>query len=106
MLPSTARGSLRTLSICGTLLPAVAGLVACERQAPGPTECLSFALNWHQVSAAQLQAQVLPPQLEASVQQVTLRCLTEPFPRKTVECVAQYGPAPACLPSGGVGNLR
>lgn len=106
MQSGAVREMLRVFSTLGMLLAAVAVLGACERKAPRPTECLSFALNWHQVSAAELQAHELPPQLEASLQQVTLRCLTEPFSRKSVDCVARFGPAPACLAPRSVNQPR
>lgn len=43
-----------------------------------------------------LEARQVPQKVEQSVQQLTLRCLTEPFSKEFVTCVRELGSVQAC----------
>ncbi|HEX2733479.1 MAG TPA: hypothetical protein VHM70_17835 [Polyangiaceae bacterium] len=74
---------------------ATSGLVAlaalgCARKAPGPEACLRFALAWERIAVSDYDS--LPPELDARVQTLTMRCLTQPFEAALVRCVIERGP--------------
>lgn len=71
----------RALPVPGLL---VLGLLAfgCEREAPGPDECVAFAGAWLRTRrpATALEA-------ETAFDSLVRRCLTEPYDRQLVACV-------------------
>jgi hypothetical protein len=66
-------------------------LVGCARRAPGPEECLQLAETW---SRSRL---VFGEQTgEQAFEELTVRCLTQPFEREFVQCVNKRGLLKAC----------
>jgi hypothetical protein len=66
---------------------------ACERKAPGPDECVAFAVR--AVGGGEVLME--RPELRARIDDLTQRCLTTPFDRKLLSCVQLTGNARACV---------
>jgi hypothetical protein len=76
-----ARGGLAAL--CQGLAAAAALAVAgCQRQAPGPDECVAFAEAW-------MRRHPAPNRLhaDAAFDELVRSCLTDPYDRELVACV-------------------
>jgi hypothetical protein len=89
------RGRTRQLRCCVPLLAAasVVSLGGCERKAPGPRECRSFALQ-----ALGLPEGVrLPPRVQAAADELTVRCIVTPYDRELLRCVDEGSDARRCL---------
>jgi len=69
------------------------GLSSCQRQAPGPDECVSFAETWLRSERPQPRN---PLAGDATFDKLVLKCLTEPYDRKLVECVIDGQPPDRC----------
>jgi hypothetical protein len=65
---------------------ALLALLACERRAPGPRECETFAL--HVVGVVDERA-LGRPDVKAAVDAWTARCLTTPYDRELLACVSR-----------------
>ncbi len=77
------------------ILLMVAPWTACTRKAPQPDDCLQAALRWHGVPPGD-QAVRLSPQGAQQVKQMTLDCVTKPYPRQYVSCVKERGRSSVC----------
>lgn len=64
-------------------------LLACTREAPGPRECETFALRVVGVVDPRALAR---PDVKAAVDAWTARCLTTPYDRELLDCVARGEP--------------
>jgi hypothetical protein len=56
----------------------------CEREAPGPTECVAFAEAWFRSHPKPI-GRVLA--VDEAFDELVRDCLTEPYDRTLVECV-------------------
>jgi hypothetical protein len=65
---------------------AALALLACSREAPGPRECQEFSLRVVGVVDARSLAR---PDVKAAVDAWTERCLTTPYDRELLACVAR-----------------
>jgi hypothetical protein len=72
---------------CGVLL---AGLPSCQRQAPGPDECVAFAKVWVQRRHVEAKRSLVAAD---PFDELVRDCLTTPYDRALVECVIN-GKAP------------
>jgi len=81
------------LAIAG-LVAASAGLLGCERKAPGPDECARFAAAVVEIAAG---SPFLTPALQAQIDEQTRQCLTRPYDRALLNCVLSTGRARPCL---------
>jgi len=75
------------LLVCG---PVLTGLIGCQREAPGPDECVAFAKVW--VQRRQVEAQRYRVAADP-FDELVRDCLTKPYDRVLVECVIN-GKAP------------
>jgi hypothetical protein len=75
------------LLACGGVLAALTG---CQRQAPGPDECVAFAEVWVQRRHANAERS---PAAANAFDELVRDCLTQPYDRALVECVIN-GKAP------------
>lgn len=75
---------------------ALAALVSCRREAPGPAECHEFALRTVGVPAA-ADPRRLEPRVLAAVEELTVRCLTTPYDRELLACAAGPVELRACF---------
>lgn len=76
------------------LLPLALGIACgCARRAPAPEQCLHFAQRWYHVQA---RAPLGPASREVGIEELTLRCLTQPFEPEFVACVNRQGSLRAC----------
>jgi hypothetical protein len=71
-------------------------LLGCQRKAPGPEECQSFALS--ALGASRIQDLALVGAGE-KYQELVRQCLTTPFDRKLVQCVQLSGRTRSCFQS-------
>ena len=71
-------------------------LLGCQRKAPGPEECQTFALA--ALGASRIQDLALVGAGE-KYQELVRQCLTTPFDRKLVQCVQLSGRTRSCLQS-------
>lgn len=69
-------------------------LVACERKAPGPDECRSFA---HAALGVTRPEDLLRADAAARVAELTRDCLTTPFDRTLLRCVQETGRSRLCM---------
>jgi hypothetical protein len=69
-------------------------LVACERKAPGPAECRTFA---HAALGITRPSDLLVPGAAERVGELTRDCLTTPFDRDLLRCVQETGRARRCV---------
>lgn len=67
---------------------------ACERKAPGPSECQAFAYH---VLGFREAIELRDPRLKAAVDELIVKCLTVPYDRKLLSCVEMSGQTRACL---------
>jgi hypothetical protein len=81
----------RSLSVIGLFT-----LLGCQRKAPGPEECQTFAMA--ALGANRLQDLAVVGAGE-KYQELVRQCLTTPFDRKLVQCVQLSGRARSCLQS-------
>ena len=65
---------------------------ACERKAPGPEECIAFA-----VQAVGGNAMAQRAGLQPRVDELTQRCLTTPFDRVLLRCMQMTGNLRGCV---------
>jgi hypothetical protein len=77
--------------------------IACQRKAPGPDECRQFAYDALGVQRAE---QLRSPDVRERIDTLTTRCLTTPYDRELVQCVARTGRARACTLSFEVRRQR
>ncbi|HEX9619945.1 MAG TPA: hypothetical protein VF989_07420 [Polyangiaceae bacterium] len=68
------------------LAAAVALAAACQRRAPGPEECQSFAAAALGLNDARM---LETPGVKESFDQLVVHCLTTPFDRALVRCVEE-----------------
>ncbi len=68
-------------------------LSACEREAPGPEECVQFA---YRVTGVTHPDQLAIPGVRERVDDLTRRCLTTPFDRELLRCIEVTGRVRAC----------
>lgn len=85
-----------------TWLLAVLAL-ACQRKAPGPDECRQFAYD---ALGVQRVEQLRSPDLRERIDSLTTRCLTTPYDRELLQCVARTGRARACSVAFEARRLR
>jgi len=69
-------------------------LLGCQRKAPGPEECQSFAMA--ALGASRIQDLALVGAGE-KYQELVRECLTKPFDRELVECVQSSGRTRSCF---------
>jgi hypothetical protein len=69
-------------------------LLGCQRKAPGPEECQTFALA--ALGARRIQDLALVGAGE-KYQELVRQCLTTPFDRKLVQCVQLSGRTRSCV---------
>jgi hypothetical protein len=69
------------------------GLGGCARKAPGPEECVHFAESWFGVDRERV---LRDPPLSKHFDQKIHDCLTKPYDRTLVECVANGGDNRRC----------
>jgi hypothetical protein len=83
-------------------LGCLAVLVGCSRAAPDPERCEELSLIWHGLMSPgergmpQSPPMRLPPEIDASVRRMTLRCITEPFDARFVRCMNEGNPRLSC----------
>jgi hypothetical protein len=88
---SGAGGSLtRALVVLAALAPGFAG---CQRKAPGPDECVSFA----RASYGLRPTGKLRPAEKQKVDELIRECLLTPFDRELVQCTLEGGSPRACM---------
>lgn len=78
------------LAIALLLLTSLGG---CARKAPGPEECVHFAESWFGVDRERV---LRDPPLSKHFEQKIHDCLTKPYDRELVECVANGGDNRRC----------
>jgi hypothetical protein len=66
---------------------------ACERKAPGPDECIAFAVQ----AVGGGQALLRRAELRDQVDELTQRCLTTPYDRRLLSCMQTTGNLRACV---------
>jgi hypothetical protein len=69
-------------------------LAACQRKAPGPDECRNFA---HSALGITRPNDLLVPGVADRVGELTRDCLTTPFDRDLLRCVAETGRSRYCM---------
>ena len=69
-------------------------LLGCQRKAPGPEECQTFALA--ALGASRIQELAIVGAGE-KYQELVRQCLTTPFDRKLVQCVQLSGRTRSCV---------
>ena len=67
---------------------------SCQRKAPGPSECREFA---RKALGIRNQGVLNDPRVRARYDQLTDACLTTPYDRQLVRCVAELGPNQQCF---------
>jgi hypothetical protein len=79
----------------GAAAAVVSALLAlgCARRAPAPADCLSLADKWYR---SELRLHRGVPFGEQQFEELTRRCLTEPFEAEFVRCVNNSGSFSAC----------
>jgi hypothetical protein len=72
--------------------------VACERKAPGPTECRAFALAVYGLSAEEELARGARRNLSLrdEVDGLTRECLVVPYDRELLRCLSETGRSRTC----------
>jgi len=78
--------------VAGQALLVGIAVCGCEREAPGPKECVAFADAWlrpHLPASARLAA-------DRAYDELVRRCLTEPYDRELVACVVGGQPHEGC----------
>jgi hypothetical protein len=76
------------------LLIGIGLLVACQRKAPGPDECRTFA---HRALGVTHANDLLVPGAAERVAELTRDCLTTPFDRELIRCVQETGRSRFCM---------
>jgi len=71
-----------------------ASLSGCERKAPGPEECERFAELVVQLAGG---GPLLTAEVQAAIEQETRTCLTQPYDRQLLNCVAVTHQNGACM---------
>jgi hypothetical protein len=69
-------------------------LAACERKAPGPDECRTFAQAALGITRP---SDLLQPGVAERVGELTRDCLTTPFDRDLLRCVQETGRSRFCM---------
>jgi len=67
--------------------------LACERQAPGATDCQKLALR---VVGVEDERWLDVPKVREAVTEEAVKCLTTPYDRTLVRCVEERGNTRAC----------
>lgn len=67
--------------------------LGCERKAPGPEECQTFAFTLARMNVGPY----LTPQVREGIEDVTRQCLTQPYDQAVIACVLTTGRQQACL---------
>jgi hypothetical protein len=70
--------------VAGPVFLAATVLSGCEREAPGPSECVAFAEAWFRSHPKPI-GRVLA--VDEAFDELVRDCLTEPYDRTLVECV-------------------
>lgn len=70
------------LLLCATVA------LGCEREAPGPAECVAASERLLGVSSEQA---LRLPRVKAAFDELTIRCLTTPFDREFIRCLDERG---------------
>src|SRR5687768_5403271 len=78
------------LAILGALASSLAG---CQRKAPGPDECVSFA----RASYGLRPTGKLRPAEKQKVDELIRECLLTPFDRELLQCTLEGGSPRACM---------
>jgi hypothetical protein len=76
----------KPLVVALTSLVASVVLPGCERKAPGPDECLSFAYHVHGVTNGE---DVRLARVRAEVDELTRECLVTPYDREYLRCIVE-----------------
>jgi hypothetical protein len=73
-------------------------VVACERKAPGPTECRNFALSMFALRSEDELARASRRELAIrdQIDELTRECLTMPYDRAYVRCLEESGKTGPC----------
>jgi hypothetical protein len=74
----------RMVGMAGQAIVALGIFSGCERQAPGPSECVEFARAWFRAHRAELGQGM---GADDAFDELVRRCLTEPYDRELVTCV-------------------
>ena len=69
-------------------------LVACQRKAPGPSECSELARN---LVGVRDERMLQIARVQKAVDEITLRCLLTPYDRELVRCFEESGLRQQCL---------
>jgi hypothetical protein len=80
-------------SAIALVLVAASSLSGCERKAPGPEECRSFALS---AAGVVHRDELAAPRVYDKVEELTRECLTEPYDRELLRCYETTGQARVC----------
>ena len=67
---------------------------ACERKAPGPEECLDFAMVGLNINDQRLLAM---PAVKDKVDELVIKCLTTPYDKELIRCVKTRATTRSCL---------
>ena len=79
--------------VAGQVLIAGIAVCGCEREAPGPQECVSFADAWFRSHRFPVAARLAA---EKAYDELVRACLTEPYDRELVACVVGGRPQERC----------
>jgi hypothetical protein len=79
--------------VAGQALLAGIAVCGCEREAPGPQECVSFADAWFRSPRFPVATRL---GAEKAYADLVRHCLTEPYDRELVACVVGGRPQENC----------
>jgi hypothetical protein len=74
----------RMVRVAGQAIIALGMSSGCEREAPGPSECVEFARAWFRAHRAEMGQGI---GADDAFDELVRRCLTEPYDRQLVTCV-------------------
>jgi hypothetical protein len=80
-------------AVLGVALASFA-MLACERKAPGPSECADYAEAFVRDA---LYDEPLTPEIQSKIDAVTQLCLTTPYDRDLIACAQSTKRARACF---------
>ena len=81
-MPAFLRLTCWVLCLAGAFL-------GCTRKAPGPSECQALGLA---VLGVDAETAAMMPRIQQAVDLFTVECLTTPYDRQLVQCMAQQAP--------------
>ena len=67
---------------------------ACERKAPGPEQCLDFAMRGLGINDERL---LVVPAVKDKVDEIVIKCLTTPYDKELIGCVKMRSTTRSCL---------